>query len=151
MNFEEENEVKDYGVAPPSTTEKGANSNKKISAIRDWTQEDMLAAIDDVEFNGCSIRALAKKHGIEPTSMHYWIDGFTHLKWKGPLTMLTKQEEEEVVFWCKDMAQLAHGLEIQLKYIISMIYQGRTNPFIDGFLGKAWWAGFKLRHLDLVL
>jgi hypothetical protein len=39
-------------IEPPSTTVQGASSTKKISAIRGWTKEQMLVAIDDIEFNG---------------------------------------------------------------------------------------------------
>ena len=89
---------------------------KKIIAIRGWTKEDVMKAIDDVEFNGYSIRAIAKKYGIAPTSMHYWINGLTHTKRKGHLIMLTEQEEAKVVVWCKEMVDMGHGVElIQLK------------------------------------
>ena len=57
-----------------------------------------------------------------------------------------------MVEWCKEMAQLGHGLElIQLKSTVTQICQGRPNPFKDGFPGKSWWSGFKKRHPDLVL
>ena len=66
--------------------------------------------------------------------------------------MLTKQEGEEVVFWCKDLNQLIHDMDlIQLKSIVGQIYQGITNPFKDIFPRKTWWEGFKLRHPDLML
>ena len=65
---------------------------------------------------------------------------------------MTEDEEAEVVEWCKEMAQLGHGLElIQLKSTVSQICQGRPNPFKDGFPGKSWWFGFKTRHPELVL
>ena len=86
---------------PPSTTVQGATSTKKISAIRGWTKEEMLAAIDDIEFNGYSVRASAKKHTIPPSSIHYWINGLTHTKRRGPVTVMTEEEEAEVVEWCK--------------------------------------------------
>ena len=93
------------GVAPPSpypsTAVHGVGSSKKISAIRGWTKDDMMKAIDDVEFNGYSIKAAAKKYGIAPTSMHYWLNGLTHTKRKGPLTVLSEQEEAEVVVWSR--------------------------------------------------
>jgi len=112
----------------------------------------MKAAIDDIEFNGYSIRAAAKKNGIPPTSIHYWINGLTHTKRKGPITLLSVEEEEEVVVWCQDMAQLGHGLElVQLKSTVAQIFQVRPNPFKDGFPEKSWWRGFKQRHPKLVL
>jgi len=89
---------------PPSTTVQGASSTKKISAIRGWTKEQMLVAIDDIEFNGYLVQASAKKHGIPPSSIHYWINGLTHTKRRGPLTVMTEEEEAEVVEWCKEMA-----------------------------------------------
>jgi transposase-like protein len=130
----------------------GASSTKKINAIRGWTKEDMMKAIDDVEFNGYSVRETTKKYGIAPTSLHYWINGLTHTKRKGPLTMLIKQEEEEVVVWCKEMVEMGHGMElIQLKANVAQICQYRLNPFKDGFPRKSWWVGFKKRHPELVL
>ena len=136
---------------PPSTIVQGASSTKKISAIRGWTKEQMLVAIDDIEFNGYSVWASAKKHGIPPSSIHYWINGLTHTKRRGPLTVMTEDEEAEVVEWCKEMAQLGHGLElIQLKSTVAQICQGRPNPFKDGFPGKSWWFGLKKRYPYIV-
>lgn len=52
---------------------------------------------------------------------------------------MTKEEEVKLVEWCKEMAQLGHGLGlIQLKSIVSQVCQGRPNPFEDGFVGKSW-------------
>ena len=147
-----------YHVTPPSTTEppsnivQGTSSKKKISAIRGWTKKDTLDAIDDIKFKGYSIHAFAKKHGISAPIIHYWINGLTNTKRRGPVTVMTKEEEDEVVEWCKEMAQLGHYLElIQLKSTVAQICQGRPNPFKDGFPGKSWWSEFKKRHLDLVL
>ena len=139
-------------IEPPSTTVQGTSSTKKISAIRGWKNQDMLATIDDINFNGHSIRASTKKHGIDASNIHYWINGLTKTKRRGSVTVMTEEEEAEVVEWCKEMAQLGHGLEIiQLKSTVAQICQGRPNPFKDGFPGKSWWSGFKKRHPDLVL
>jgi len=137
---------------PSSTIVQGESSTKNISTIRGWKKEEMLVAIEDIEFNGFSIWASTKKHGIPPSSIHYWINGPTHTKCRGPLTVMAKEEEVEVVEWCKEMAQLGHGLElIQLKSTVDQICKGRPNPFKDGFPGKSWWFGFKKRHPDLVV
>ena len=53
----------------------------------------MLVSIDDIEFNGYSVRASAKKHGIPPSSIHYWINKMTHTNFREPLTVMTKEEE----------------------------------------------------------
>jgi len=57
-----------------------------------------MKEIDGVGFNKYSVGEIAKKYGIAPTSLHYWLNGLTHTKMNGPLTMLIKKEEEEVVF-----------------------------------------------------
>ena len=53
----------------------------------------MLDAIDDEKFDSYYVIVVAKKHGITPTSMHYWINGLNHTKQKGPLTVLIEQED----------------------------------------------------------
>jgi transposase-like protein len=81
-----------------------------------------MKEIDDVEFNGYLVRDTMKKYGIAPTSLHYWLNGLTHTKRKGPLIVLTEQEEVEVVAWCKEMVELGHGIElIQLKANVAQI------------------------------
>ena len=94
----------------------------------------MLATIDDIEFKGYSICASAKKHGIAASNIQYWINGLTNTKRRGPVTVMTEEEEDEVVEWCKEMAQLGHGLELILKSIVAQIFQGR--PSDPGGLNK---------------
>lgn len=114
---------------PPSTTVQGASSTKKINSIRGWIKQDMLAAIDDIEFKGHLTRASAKKHGIAASNIHYWINGLTNTKRRGHITVMIEEEMDE----------LGHGLElIQLKSIVAQIYQRRPNPLKDGFHGKSW-------------
>ena len=130
----------------------GASSTKKISGIRGWTKKDKLVAIYDIEFKGYSICASTKKNGIAASNVHYWINGLTNTKRRGPVIVMTEEEEDEVVKWCKEIPQLGHGLElIQPKSTITQICQGRPHPLKDGFSGKSWWSGFKKRHPNLVL
>ena len=98
----------------------------------------MMISNDDVEFNGYYVRVASKKNGISPTSLHYWISVHTHTKHKEPLTLMTIEEDKEVVVWCKQMVGFGHGMElIQLKSIATQICQVKPNPFRDGFLGKS--------------
>ena len=104
----------------------------------------MLAVINDIEFNGYYVRASAKKHSIPPSSIHYWINGLTHTKLRGHVTVMTKEEEAEVVEWCKEMAQLGHGLElIQLKSTLAQICQGSQTHSKMGFLVNHGGLGLK--------
>jgi len=149
--------VEDH-VIPPSTIEspltrvEGASSTKKIRAIGGWTKHDMLAEIDCIEFKVHSTHVSTRRHGSAASNIHYWINRLTNTNRIGPVTVMTEEEDAKVVEWCKEMAQLGHGLElIQLKSIVAQTYHGRPNPFKDGFPGKSCWSGFKKRHLDLVL
>ena len=104
----------------------------------------MLVEIYYIEFKGYSIYASTKNHGIATSNIHYWINGLTNTKRRGPVIVMTEEEEDELVDWCKKMAQLGHRLQlIQLKSTVAQICQGRPNPFKDGFPGKSWWSGFK--------
>ncbi|XP_059073557.1 uncharacterized protein LOC131874281 [Cryptomeria japonica] len=112
----------------------------------------MECAMKDVEDNSYSIRAAAKKWGIPASTLTYWLLGLTTTKRRGPPTILSLEEELEIVDWCKDMAQLGHGLEIiQLKLHVAHICETRPNPFKNGFPGRSWWTGFRKRHPDLTI
>ena len=107
--------------------------NKRRIQGNQWTKEDMENAVEDVEDNCFSIRASARKWGIPVSSLSYWLSGLTTTKTRGPPTILSLEEELEVVEWCKDLAQLGRGLEvIQLKSHVAQIFQTRPNPFKNG-------------------
>ena len=99
-------------VSPPAIVVQITSSGKNISAIRGWIKEDMIKEIDNVKYNKYCLREIANKYEIAPTSMHYWLNGLTHTKRKGPLTVLTKQEEEEIVNCYKGMDDMGHGMEL---------------------------------------
>ena len=114
--------------------------NKNKLQGKQWTEEDMEHAIEDVKDNYFSIRGAEKKWRIPVSSLSYWLGGLT-TKTKGPPTILTLEEELEVVEWCKDLAQLGHGLEvIQLKSHVAHIFQTRPNPSKNGLPSKSWWV-----------
>ncbi|KAH9320446.1 hypothetical protein KI387_015085 [Taxus chinensis] len=125
---------------------------KKVYIRGQWTEADMKAALRDVEENGMSTRQAATKWGIPSTNVTDWLYGKRTSKRKGPPTVLTDEEEKEIVTWCQDMAELGHGLEvIHLKAYVAHMCQCRPNPFKDGLPGKSWWYGFRRRHPDLTI
>ncbi|KAH9292343.1 hypothetical protein KI387_042469 [Taxus chinensis] len=130
----------------------GSAITKKVYIRGQWTEADMKAAMRDVEENGMSTRKAASKWGIPATNVTDWLYGKRTTKRLGPPTVLTENEEQEIVTWCKDMAELGHGLEvIHLKAYVAHICQSRPNPFNDGLPGKSWWYGFRRRHPDLTI
>lgn len=128
------------------------SKKKKVLQGNQWTEEDMEHAIEDVEDNCFSIRGAARKWGIPMSSLSYWLAGLTTTKTRGPPTILSLEEELEVVQWCKDLAQLGRGLEvIHLKSHVPHICQTRPNPVKNGLLGRSWWVGFRKRHPNLTI
>ena len=69
--MEDHNEAEVDGVIPLSTTVQVVGSSKKISVIKRWTKEGKLKVINDVKFNGYSMKEATKNYEIAPTSLHY--------------------------------------------------------------------------------
>lgn len=120
--------------------------------IRQWTYADMEGAVKSVEENNMSIKVVAIKWGMPPSSLREWLLGQTTTNRRVPRTILTEEEETEVVEWCKDMARLGHRLQVnQLQATVSLITASRPNPFTNGVPGRSWWAGFQSKHPNLTI
>ncbi|XP_057859753.2 MFS-type transporter clz9-like [Cryptomeria japonica] len=132
--------------SPPSTTRKVTMQHKL------WSATDMEGALRDVEDNYMSIRGASRKWGIPIATLSKWLGGLTTTSKKGPPTILTYQEEEQIVQWCQEMASCGHGLEIiNLKAVVSQICEGRQTSFKDGMPCNSWRSGFKARRRELSL
>jgi DNA polymerase elongation subunit (family B) len=81
-----------------------------VVPIRQWIYGDMESEISSVEMHNMSIMFVVMKWGIPPNSLRVWLLGITTTKRRGPPTILSKAKESDVVQWCKDMAQMGHGL-----------------------------------------
>lgn len=77
--------------------------------------------------------------------------GTTTTTVRGPCTILSV-EEDEVVQWCEDMAEIGHGLQIsQLQSTVAQIIENMPSPFKNGMPGRSWWTGFRRRHPNLMM
>lgn len=78
-------------------------SKKKLHKLA-YSEEDMLAAIDDVRSNGLAIAVAAKKYQIPRSTLS---DKETPLgRQMGLQTVLLQKEEEGLVLWILKMDQL---------------------------------------------
>jgi DDE superfamily endonuclease len=71
---------------------------------------------------------------------------------RGPPTILTYEEEQEIVGYCLNMQKLGFGLtKAAVNFTIMQLLrtQGRDHPFSDGGPGQAWWARFLRDHPEL--
>lgn len=138
----------DVEMEPPSADQVTTPDH----SIKSWSMDDMEKAIADVEDHHMTIRGSAIKWGILPSSLRSWLNGVTSTKKRGPPTILTDEEEAEIVQWCKDMANIGHGLQVsQLKSTVAHLVGVRPNPFTNGIPGRSWWVGFRQRHPDLTI
>ena len=66
----------------------------------------------------------------------------------GPGTVLTKEEEQELVEWALKMADGYGQTRRQICEAVKRIldHSKQPNPFTENRLGKDWWYGFLKRH-----
>jgi hypothetical protein len=71
---------------------------------------------------------------------------------RGPKTVLTSEEEDELVGYCLNMQQLGFGLtKASVNYTVLEMLRlgGREHPFQEGGPGQAWWKRFLRDHPKL--
>lgn len=87
-----------------------------------WSISNMKEAITCIEDKHMSLRGTSIKYGIPIASLRVWLMGATTMTVRGPCTILSAEEEDEVVQWWKGMAEIGYGLQIsQLQSTISQI------------------------------
>ena len=107
-------------------------------------------ALYDIK-NGASISATAKKHEIPRTTLSGKNSGrYPVAIKKGPLTVLTLEEEEQLEKWLLHIAdaefpatkdQLLDSVQFLVKTL------NRETPFHNGRPGRHWYESFLNRHL----
>lgn len=126
------------------------NKKKKKRRNSHFPTDLILSAIEAVE-KGASYRSVAKAYSI-PASTLFRKKKFPDsikLCRRGPPTVLTKEEEEELVQWIQERAstgcpptkkELMDTVEVFVKNL------NRKNPFTDGRPGRHWFEAFMRRH-----
>jgi transposase-like protein len=127
-----------------SQLKKTARQPRKMGS---WTEETMRLAIKEVKKGNESMRKIGEKYNIPASSIRDWISGKTSSKKKGPRTVLSQEEENDIVNWCLQTQQTSHGITFyMLRKKVADVCQGRETPFKDGVPGKRWLEWFKKRH-----
>lgn len=126
------------------------NKPKKIE--RNYSPEDLLKAVNLVR-EGMKMYKAAMKCNVPKTTLSRKIHGYENVgARKGPSTVLTQEEEDDLVTWI--LYNAAHGepvskrklLDCVKKYVIS---KNRKTPFTNGRPGKHWYQSFMKRHPNL--
>ena len=115
-------------------------------------REKLQAALQEIrKKKGVSVRSLARKYGIPPSTLHRHARMESRIG-AGRPTILTPEEEKEVVYSCQVLQEMGFGMTREMVGAIVVDYLttiGRDNPF-NGQPGFKWWKGFQKRFPQLV-
>lgn len=129
---------------PRTYIKKGRNSQ--------WTSAQLEAALDAVK-KGMSIRRAGMRFNIPSSTLGDHVSGKSKRIHSGAPTILSPEEEKEIVRACQVMQSLAFPITKELVSVVVRDYlkdQGRGGHFRDYTPGPDWWSGFFRRHSDLV-
>lgn len=116
-----------------------------------WTDEQLREALADVD-DGMSMRKVANMYNIPYSSFGEWCYGIQTTRKKGPPSVLSPTEEEELVQYLIQMCDRRFGLTlIALRMKVYEITQSRWTPFCNGNPGNCWMRWWKRRHPELTL
>ena len=118
-----------------------------------WGDAQLAAALKEVKSKELSVRAAGNKYGIPKSTLHDHLQGNSLRRYGGPPTVLTTEEEKEVIRSCLVMQELGFPLTKDFVALALRDYlkeRGRSDQFTDGVPGRSWWTGFHRRHPELV-
>ena len=118
-----------------------------MATRKPYTAKDLSNALAEIK-EGSSIRLVASKFGIPPTTLHDHISGKSSKVGAGGVTVLTRSEEREIALTCMTLADIGYGLtrEVVGAVVHDYLHENSIpNPFTDGVPGKDWWRKFLKR------
>lgn len=101
---------------------------------------------------GGSMRQASSRHGIPYLTFREWCYSGCRSKKRGGNSVLTKEEEEEVVQYVLAMCDRGLGLSpLTLKMNVADITRNCSTPFWNGIPGDGWFRWFRKHHPELTL
>lgn len=114
----------------------------------------MTEAVKAVE-TGMSLRQAAKVYNVPVETTRQRVQGKVAVDCKpGPATMFCKEEENELVDYVVQMANMGFVLtrgDLQLTAYRLAKRLGKSHPFLNGIAGRGWLEGYLGRYPKLVL
>nr|CAH7717322.1 unnamed protein product [Callosobruchus chinensis] len=136
--------------------EKENRPEKKRSEIKffKYSENDLLRAVHSIKSGEISLNYASKLYGIPKSTLSNKMNKKVPMERKmGPTTVLSKEEEKELVIWILNKAKLGFLLSGEdVKDSIQNVLKQclRPNPFKDDRPEKKWLALFLSRHPDVV-
>ena len=126
--------------------------SKRPSKRRQWSERQMLAALDSVIKDGLSGNKAAVLHGVPPSTLKDRLSGrVAHGKKPGPAPYLTSKEEKELSDHLIYAARTGYGKT--RRDVINLVegYMLKKQPPKSVNLSNGWWHNFKKRNPSLRL
>ena len=120
-----------------------------------WSDESMRVADESVN-QGKGLREAARLYNVSVKTLRRRVTGKVDFDCQpaGPATVLTKEEEETIVHYLIQMADMGYWLTreavMHMVYIIVEKCE-RPHPFKNEKAGQWWFQGFKSQHPNLTV
>ena len=114
----------------------------------------MEAAVESVK-GGKGLREASRLYNVPVESLRRRVTGMVEMDCRpGPATVLTKSEEDEIVQYLIQMADMGYGMTREAVMHVVYLYVEkckRSHPFKNEKAGRWWFQGFKARHPNLTV
>ena len=138
-----------------------ANSNTDASILtpkprgktREWTEEQMERAMQDVTNGVLGVRRAALEYQVPRSALSDRVTGrVCPGAAPGPPKYLGEEEEEELVKWITGCAEIGYAKSVrEIRAVVGAIVScklGLDSPIV---VSHGWWDRFRQRHPHLVL
>ena len=120
-----------------------------------WSDESMQAAVNSILYDNRGLREAARLYNIPVETLRRHVNGSVEVGARpGPATILTDEEEDMLVKYLVEMADMGYGLtrNTVMELAFNIVQKSeQKNPFRGGKAGRAWLEGFQRRHPQLSL
>ena len=127
---------------------------KKKGSKNKWNDEQLHEAVQKVKSHELSLRAAALSYGIPKSTLSDHVKGVSSKRYGGCSTVLTREEEQEIVLTCQVLAEMGFPLTTGYVEVVVRDYlknNSRSSSFgPSGVPGRSWWEGFLCRWPALV-
>lgn len=120
-----------------------------------YNDNDMQSALNKIK-TGLSIHKASKEFNIPRGTLQNRIHNRTKKSRKGPVTVLTPDEEKQIVDWLvanhlKGFPRRKNDVKSVVKDFLDADDRPRDNPFKDNLPGEKWYQSFLRRHPSIAI
>ena len=116
---------------------------KKKGSKNKWTDEQLREGLGKIKTGELSLRAAAVTYHIPKSTLSDHLRGTSSKRYGGGSTVLSMEEEREIVLTCQVLADM--GFPLTRGYVS----QNRCLFGPSGVPGRSWWEGFMARWPSL--